>query len=236
MIAIRKAADRGHARHGWLESFHTFSFASYHDPRFMGFRDLRVINEDRVAPGQGFGAHGHRDMEIVTYVVEGALEHRDSLGHGSIIRPGDVQRMSAGRGITHSEFNAHGDELLHFLQIWILPARHGGEPSYEQRHFGEAERRNRLRCVVSPDGGDGSLRIDQDVAIHAARLDTDSSVTHRLAPDRHAWIQLVRGRLDLEADGTIASLEPGDGVAVTDSEAIALRADQPAEVLLFDLA
>jgi redox-sensitive bicupin YhaK (pirin superfamily) len=209
MLTLRKAGDRGHARHGWLESFHTFSFAGYRDPAHMGFRDLRVINEDRVQPGRGFDTHSHHDMEIVTYVVEGALEHGDSLGNGSVIRPGDVQRMSAGTGITHSEYNHSGSELVHFLQIWILPERRGLEPSYEQRHFSRDERGGRLRLVASRE-----------------------AVSHELAPSRHAWVQVVSGEIELDA----TPLEAGDGAAVSDRERIDLAARSESEVLLFDLA
>jgi hypothetical protein len=232
MKSIRKAADRGHAQHGWLESFHTFSFADYYDSRFMGFRALRVINEDRVQPGQGFGRHSHRDMEIVTYVIDGALEHGDSLGTGSVIRPGDVQRMSAGSGITHSEFNASDKELVHFLQIWILPERAGIAPSYEQKHFAASERAGRLRLVGSNDGREGSVRIHQDVALYAGVLAPGQSATHDLAPDRHAWIQVVRGALS--QDGM--PLAAGDGVAVSREPRIELTAREPSEVLVFDLA
>ena len=232
MKSVRKASDRGHARHGWLESFHTFSFADYYDPAHMGFRALRVINEDRVQPAQGFGRHSHRDMEIVTYVIEGALAHGDSLGTGSVIRPGDVQRMSAGTGITHSEYNDSKSELVHFLQIWILPERAGIEPSYEQKSFPESERAGRLRLVGSRDGRDGSVRIHQDVALYAGLLAPGQSAAHELAPGRHAWLQVVRGSLSL--DGT--PLAAGDGVAIGEEKRIALDARTACEVLLFDLA
>jgi redox-sensitive bicupin YhaK (pirin superfamily) len=232
MKSVRKAADRGHARHGWLESFHTFSFADYHDPAHMGFRSLRVINEDRVQPGQGFGRHSHRDMEIVTYVIEGALEHADSLGTGSVIRPGDVQRMSAGTGVAHSEYNHSKSELVHFLQIWILPERGGIEPSYEQKSFPESERAGRLRLVGSRDGRDGSVRIHQDAALYLGLLAPGQSAAHELAPDRHAWVQVVRGSLSL--GGT--PLAAGDGVAISGETRVELSAREPSEVLLFDLA
>ena len=232
MKSIRKASDRGHARHGWLESFHTFSFADYYDPAHMGFRALRVINEDRVQPGQGFGRHSHRDMEIVTYVIEGALAHGDSLGTGSVIRPGDVQRMSAGTGITHSEYNDSKSALVHFLQIWILPERAGIAPSYEQKSFPESERAGRLRLVGSRDGRDGSVTIHQDVALYAGLLAPGQSAAHELAPGRHAWLQVVRGSLSL--DGT--PLAAGDGVAIGEEKRIALDARTASEVLLFDLA
>jgi redox-sensitive bicupin YhaK (pirin superfamily) len=232
MITVRKAQERGHARHGWLESFHTFSFADYHDPAHMGFRDLRVINEDRVQPGRGFGTHSHRDMEIVSYVLSGALAHEDSLGTGSVIRPGDVQRMSAGTGVSHSELNPSPTEPVHFLQIWILPERDGLAPSYEQRHFPAAERAGRLRLVASRDGRDGSLRVHQDVAVHAALLGPGHAVAHALRPGRHAWLQVARGRCTLNG----VALEVGDGAAVSDETSLRLERADDAEVLLFDLA
>lgn len=232
MIRVRRSRDRGHADHGWLRSAHTFSFASYHDPEHMGFRALRVINEDRVAPGRGFPTHGHRDMEIVSYVLEGALEHADSLGHGSVLRPGEVQRMSAGRGIQHSEMNPSPTEPLHFLQIWILPERAGLEPSYEQTHFDAEERRNRLRLFVSPDGEEGSLTIHQDARIYGTTLDAGASVTHAIPEGRHAWIQVARGVIDLGGE----RLEAGDGAALSDERELVLSAREPAELLLFDLA
>ena len=232
MITVRRSEDRGHAEHGWLESYHTFSFAGYHDPRFMGFRQLRVINEDRVQPGRGFGTHGHQDMEIVSYVLEGALAHRDSLGNGSTIRPGDVQRMSAGTGVTHSEFNDSKSELVHFLQIWIQPARNRLAPSYEERAFPAAARRNQWRLVVSPDGRYGSVSIHQDASLHATLLEPGATLTHALAPDRHAWLQVARGSLTL--NGTL--LAEGDGAAVSGESKLDVRAESAAEALLFDLA
>jgi redox-sensitive bicupin YhaK (pirin superfamily) len=232
VLAIRRSEDRGHARHGWLESRHTFSFADYRDPRHMGFRDLRVINEDRVQPSQGFGTHGHRDMEIVTWVLAGALEHRDGLGNGSVIRPGDAQRMSAGTGVTHSEYNHSADELVHFLQIWILPERAGLPPSYEQRHFSEDERRNRLRVIAARDGRDGAVTIHQDAAIHAALLDAGAELEHAVAPRRHAWLQVARGALELNG----ARLAAGDGVGASDETLLRITAHEPSEILLFDLA
>ncbi len=232
MITVRKANDRGHARHGWLESRHTFSFAGYYDPDQMGYRDLRVINEDRVQPGRGFDAHSHRDMEIVSYVIDGALEHKDSLGNGSVIRPGDVQRMSAGTGVTHSEYNPSRSEPVHFLQIWILPEREGLPPSYEQKHFAEPERRGALRLVASPDGRLGSVRVHQDVALFAGLLEPGGAVAHALAPGRHAWVQLVRGAAAV--NGT--PLGAGDGAALEGEASVTLRANEPAEVLVFDLA
>jgi len=232
MIAVRRAEERGHAEHGWLESYHTFSFADYQDPHHMGFRTLRVINEDRVQPGRGFGTHGHEDMEIISYVLDGALAHRDSLGTGSVIRPGDVQRMSAGTGVRHSEFNASQNALVHFLQIWILPARRGTAPSYEQRGFSTDERRNRWRLVVSPDGRDGSLTIHQDASLYATLLAKDASVEHALAAGRHAWLQVARGVVRLNG----VELVEGDGAAVSEERRLEVTADHDAEALLFDLA
>jgi redox-sensitive bicupin YhaK (pirin superfamily) len=229
---LRRSSERGHARHGWLESFHSFSFADYHDPAWMGFRDLRVINEDRVQPGRGFGRHSHRDMEILTWVIDGSLEHRDDLGNGSVIRPGDLQRMSAGTGVAHSETNPSDSSLVHFLQIWILPERVGLAPSYEQKHFAESERSGRLRLVASRDGRDGSLRVHQDAALYAALLDAGDRVCFELAPDRHAWIQVLRGSLDL--NGT--ALGAGDGAALSDETRIELTATGASEILLFELA
>jgi len=231
MIRIRRSGERGRAEHGWLSSRHTFSFADYHDPEQMGFRDLRVINEDRVQPGKGFGTHAHRDMEILTWVLAGALEHRDSLGNGSTIRPGDAQRMSAGTGVTHSEYNPSPGEPVHFLQIWILPAQPGIPPSYEQKHFPEAERRNALRLLASPDARDGSVRIHQDAAVHAALLDPGNSVRHGLGPGRHAWVQVARGAVDVNG----SALHAGDGAALGDETAVELTAREPSEVVLFDL-
>jgi hypothetical protein len=232
MITLRKAQDRGHARHGWLESFHTFSFADYQDPKHMGFRALRVINEDRVQPNRGFGTHSHRDMEIVTYVLSGALEHKDSLGTGSVIRPGDVQRMSAGTGVAHSEFNHSATELVHFLQIWILPEREGLPPSYEQRHFTSEERSGALRLVASRDGRQGSVTLQQDVDLFACVLAAGAAVAHELRADRHAWLQVARGSCEL--NGT--SLEAGDGAAISGERQLRLAAAKGAEILLFDLA
>jgi redox-sensitive bicupin YhaK (pirin superfamily) len=231
-MIIRRSTERGHADHGWLNSFHTFSFADYYDPKHMGFRSLRVINEDRVQPGQGFGAHGHRDMEIISYVLEGALEHRDSLGTGSIIRPGDVQRMSAGSGVTHSEFNASRDDLVHFLQIWILPERRGLKPGYEQKAFPEAERSGVLRPVATRDGRDGSVTVHQDMSLYAALLDGGQTVRHQIEPGRHAWIHVARGGADVA--GT--QLEAGDAAALSEAGAVDIVGRDGAEVLVFDLA
>ena len=232
MIRVRKASERGHFDHGWLDTHHTFSFARYYDPRHMGFRALRVINEDRVQPRQGFGTHGHEDMEIVTYVLAGAVAHRDSLGTGSTLRPGELQRMTAGTGITHSEFNPSPSEPVHFYQIWLLPEQEGLEPSYEQKAIPEAVRRNRLRLVASPDGRDGSLTIRQDARLFLASLDGGREVSHELTPDRHAWLQVLRGNVSLNG----LSLSAGDGAAVSDESSLAITADGPSEVLLFDLA
>lgn len=232
MMRLRRAAERGHADHGWLRSAHTFSFAGYHDPAHMGFRALRVINEDRVDPGRGFPTHGHRDMEIVSVVLEGALEHEDSMGHGSVLRPGEVQRMTAGTGVYHSEYNASSSEDLHFLQIWILPARRGLPPGYEQRRFDEAERRGRLRLLVSPDGEDGSLTVHQDARLYGALLATGEEVTHALAAGRGAWVQVARGVIELRGQ----RMEAGDGAAIEGEDALTLRGVEPAELLLFDLA
>lgn len=232
MIRVRRMSERGHFDHGWLDTYHTFSFGRYHDPRHMSFRALRVINEDRVAPGRGFGTHPHEDMEIVTYVLEGALAHRDSLGTGSTIRPGELQRMTAGTGITHSEFNPSEAEPVHLYQIWLLPEREGLEPSYEQRAFPEEERRNRLRLVASPDGRDGSLSIRQDARLYLASLEGGREVTHELAPDRHAWVQVLRGGVILNG----LMLSAGDGAAVSAESGVMVRADGSSEVLLFDLA
>jgi quercetin 2,3-dioxygenase len=232
MILVRKSADRGHFDHGWLDTRHTFSFGRYYDPRQMGFRSLRVINEDWVQPGNGFGTHPHEDMEIVTYVLEGGLAHRDSLGTGSVIRPGELQRMTAGTGITHSEYNPSATEPVHLYQIWLEPEREGLEPSYEQREFPEPERRNRLRLVASPDGSDGSLTIRQDARLFLATLDRERSVAHHVSPGRHAWVQMLKGKIDLNG----LSLVAGDGAAVSEEPALAIRSDGTSEVLLFDLA
>ena len=232
MISIRKAEDRGHFDHGWLDTRHTFSFADYHDPKFVGFRTLRVINEDRVQPGQGFGTHPHRDMEIISYVLEGALAHEDSMGNGSAIRPGDVQRMTAGTGVLHSEFNHSKGEVVHFLQIWIRPDRQGLEPGYEQKSFPAEEKRGRLRLVASPDGRDGSVAIHQDVRLYVTLLRPGEEVAHPLDAGRHAWVQMARGEVDLDGE----RLRAGDGVAVSGEKAVTLRGRSDAEALVFDLA
>ena len=231
MIELRRAVERGHAEHGWLDSRHTFSFADYYDPQFMGFGSLRVINEDRVQPGKGFGTHGHRDMEIISYVLEGALEHRDSLGNGSVIQPGDVQRMSAGTGVRHSEFNHSQSELVHFLQIWLLPEKSGMPPSYAERRFSDEEKRGRLRLVASRDGREGSVIVHQDVGLYAALLAPDDAVAHELSAGRRVWVQVARGSVTVN-DTTLAA---GDGAAIVDEDEIAIRGIVDAEVLLFDM-
>jgi hypothetical protein len=232
MITIRPANDRGHAEHGWLDSHHTFSFASYHDPAHMGFRSLRVINEDRVAPAQGFGTHSHRDMEIISYVLEGGLEHRDSMGTGSVIRPGDVQRMSAGTGVAHSEYNASKSEIVHFLQIWLIPAKQGIAPSYEQKTFGSDEKRGRLRVVASPDGRDGSVTIHTDAVLHAGLFDKGEAAELALGPGRHAWVHVARGKVRLNG----RDLEAGDGAALSNEPMVRVEGVDGGEVLVFDLA
>ncbi|HSM81240.1 MAG TPA: pirin family protein [Nodosilinea sp.] len=233
MITVRPANERGAANFGWLDSRHTFSFGNYYDPNHMGFASLRVINEDKVTPSAGFGTHGHRDMEIVTYVLDGALEHKDSLGTGSIIRPGDVQRMSAGTGIRHSEFNASATDPVHFLQIWILPEVEGLAPGYEQISMASADHRGQLRLIGSRDGRDGSVTIHQDLSLYAATLAEGDAVAHSLAPGRVAWVQVARGAVDLNGQ----ALAAGDGAAVSDLAALTLTGTAAeAEVLLFDMA
>ena len=232
MITLRPAEERGLARLGWLTSRHSFSFGDYYDPRHMGFGPLRVINEDRVEPSSGFDTHGHRDMEIVSYVLEGALEHKDSIGTGSVIRPGEVQRMSAGTGIRHSEFNPSQTKPVHFLQIWLLPRQDGLKPGYEQKSFPAAGKHNRLRLVVSPDSAAGSVLIHQDARIYDASLDEGASVTHALGKGRKAWVQVVRGSLDIEGEW----LRTGDGAAIEAVDTVTLAAHDPrTEILLFDL-
>ncbi len=230
MIQVRKSEDRGHFDHGWLDTRHTFSFGMYHDAAHMGFRSLRVINEDVVAPGKGFGEHPHQDMEIITYVLQGALAHRDSLGNGESIRPGDVQRMTAGTGIEHSEFNASKTDPVHLLQIWIRPRKRGLQPGYEQKRFEFPP--GKLLLVASPDGAAGSVKIETDALLYAGRLAKGQSAQIELGPGRHAWIQVARG--EIEANGT--QLRPGDGAAISDEPKVALRAPSDAEVLVFDLA
>lgn len=231
MITLRPAGQRGHADHGWLDTFHTFSFAGYHDPAHMGFRDLRVINEDRVAGGTGFGTHPHRDMEIVTYLLDGALEHRDSMGSTSILRPGDVQHMSAGTGVTHSEINASSSEAVHLLQIWIVPERRGLTPEYQERAFSVQERTNQLRPIVAPDRREGALPIHQDAIIYASILDRRASGAHQPGPGRHGWLQVARGAVTLNG----VNLAAGDGAAIAAEPHLSITALEPSEILLFDL-
>jgi redox-sensitive bicupin YhaK (pirin superfamily) len=231
MVKIRKAKERGHANHGWLDTYHTFSFADYWDPRHMGWGPLRVINEDRVAGGTGFPTHPHRDMEIITYVLEGALEHRDSLGTGSVIRPGEVQRMSAGTGVRHSEYNASKTEPVHLLQIWIEPSRAGIAPGYEQKTFPESERRGKLRLIAAADGRDGAVTIHQDAAVYATTLARGERVEHAVAAGRLGWLQIARGALLLNGE----RLDQGDGAALENERRVTLEALEPAEALLFDL-
>ena len=231
MIQVRKSEERGRAEHGWLSSRHTFSFAEYRDPRHMGFGPLRVINEDKVRGGQGFGTHGHQDMEIISYVLSGALEHKDSMGNGSVLRPGDVQRMSAGTGVRHSEFNHSAADTVHFLQIWIFPDRAGHAPGYEEKHFDAASKRGQLRLVVSPDGRDGSLRMNQDAFLYAALLDGDERAEHALAEGRKGYVHVARGTVTV--NGT--ALKAGDAMSVEQMSSIVLEHGSDAEVLLFDL-
>jgi quercetin 2,3-dioxygenase len=232
MILIRKSNDRGHADHGWLDSRFTFSFSDYYDPQHVQFRTLRVMNDDRIAGGGGFPTHPHRDMEIVTYVLEGALAHKDSLGNGSVIKPGDVQYMSAGTGVAHSEFNASDSETAHLYQIWMFPDRQGYQPVYDQKHFTDADKRSKLRLVVSPDGHDGSVEIRQDNELYATVLSPGESVEHALKPDRHAYVQVARGSVTLNGQ----PLDAGDGAAISAEKSLQLTGVNDAEVLLFDLA
>ena len=234
MLTIRKAEDRGHANHGWLNSHHTFSFADYHDPKNMGFGPLRVINDDTVAGGGGFPPHRHRDMEIISYVIGGALSHKDNLGNGSIIKPGDVQRMSAGLGVVHAEYNASGSEPVHFLQIWIMPERAGLPSGYEQKFFSEEDKRGKLRLLASPDGANGSVRIQQDARMFATLLESGQSVTHQIAVSRKGWLHVVKGSVELNG----ISLKTGDGVAIDadkGEETLVITSQDKGEVLLFDM-
>jgi redox-sensitive bicupin YhaK (pirin superfamily) len=231
MIILRKASERGHADHGWLNSYHSFSFADYYDPQHMGFAALRVINEDYVQPGKGFGTHSHRDMEIITYILEGALEHKDSMGNGSVIRPGDVQRMSAGRGVQHSEFNASPHELVHLLQIWIEPNVNGIEPSYEEKHFDAASKRGTLRLVASRDAREGSVTIHQDASVYAALIDGAEHVSHPLAMNRNAYVHIARGKVTVNGQSLVA----GDAVKASGETDIVLERGDEAEILVFDL-
>lgn len=231
MIELRRAEDRGHAEHGWLDSWHSFSFADYHDPKHMQFRALRVINEDRVEPGQGFGAHSHRDMEIISYVLEGALAHKDSIGNGSVIHPGSVQRMSAGTGVQHSEFNASTTEPVHFLQIWFIPNVTGIPPGYEEKYFDAVEKRGKLRLIASPDGADGSVLIHADANMFAALVDTDEKIERAIAKDRYAYVHVARGSVSL--NGT--RLQAGDAASLTGENHVILDQGEKAEVLVFEL-
>jgi len=236
MITLRPASERGHANHGWLDSHHSFSFADYYDPKHMGFRGLRVINEDRVSPAKGFGTHGHRDMEIISYVIDGGLEHKDSMGTGSVIRPGDVQRMSAGTGVTHSELNASKSEPVHFLQIWIIPAKQGIKPGYEQKTFSKEEKKGKLRLVASSDGRDSSVTIHADATMYAGLFDNGESATLEIAKGRGAWVQVVRGKIRLNGD---KELSAGDGASLTDEPSVRVEgvdASAASEVIVFDLA
>jgi quercetin 2,3-dioxygenase len=232
MITIREAAERGHFDLGWLDTYHTFSFDKYYDPAHMAFRSLRVINEDRVAPGRGFPTHSHRDMEIITYILQGALRHQDGMGNGSIIQPGDVQRMTAGTGVSHSEFNPSQEEPVHLLQIWLLPNQRNLQPGYEQKAFSQAERQGKLRLIASPDGREGSVKINQDAHVYAAILNEGEEVVHQLQPDRHAWIQVARGSVAVNGK----NLQQGDGAAVSEESVVKIAGREPSEILLFDLA
>lgn len=232
MIQVRKAEERGHANHGWLDTYHTFSFASYYDENHMGFRALRVINDDTVQGGKGFGTHAHSDMEIISYVLEGGLQHKDSMGNGSVLRPGDVQRISAGRGILHSEFNASQTDPVHFLQIWIEPEKAGVSPSYEEKHFARDEKLNRLRLIASPDARENSVWINQDVNVYASILEAGKSLAMAIGEDRHGWVQVASGRITLDS----RELKAGDGVAVSGEINLEITAIDEAEFLVFDLA
>ena len=232
MITIRRSNERGHFDHGWLNTYHTFSFDQYYDPRYMGFRNLRVINEDFVAAGRGFPKHGHRDMEIITYILEGALKHEDSMGNGSVIRPGDVQRMTAGTGVRHSEQNASDSERVHLLQIWILPNTVGLEPGYEQKAFSEDERRGQLRLIASEDGREGTVLVHQDVSLFASILSAGGEVEHTMDHQRYAWLQVARGAVDINGERA----DQGDGAVAIGESSLRIRAAEDAEVLLFDLA
>ena len=232
MMTIRPANERGHANHGWLDSHHTFSFADYYDAAHSGFRSLRVINDDRVAPGQGFGTHGHRDMEIISYVLEGSLEHKDSMGTGSVIRPGDVQRMSAGTGVRHSEFNGSKTEPVHFLQIWIIPEKAGIAPSYEEKKFPSADRQGRLRLVASPDGREGSITVHARANVYAGLFAAGEAASVDLAEGRHAWVHVARGRVRVNGK----ELGEGDGAAISGERGVRVEGVADGEVLVFDLA
>jgi redox-sensitive bicupin YhaK (pirin superfamily) len=232
MIQVRKAAERGHADHGWLNTYYTFSFADYYHARHMGFRALRVMNEDRVQPGQGFGMHGHRDMEIVTYVLSGNLQHKDSMGNGSAIRAGELQRMTAGTGVRHSEFNDSPAESVHLYQIWLLPERNGLKPEYEQRRFSEADKQGKFCLVASPEGKDGSLTIHQDARIYLANVEEGTALNHVLQPGRYAWLQILRGKVTLNGH----TLSAGDGAAISEERGLEVAGQEDSELMLFDLA
>jgi quercetin 2,3-dioxygenase len=232
MITLRKSAERGGGDHGWLNTRHTFSFSDYWDPKWMGFRSLRVINEDYVAPASGFGTHPHSDMEIITYVLEGQLEHKDSLGTGSVILPGDGQRMTAGRGIRHSEYNPSASEQVHLYQIWILPDKKGLEPSYEQKTFPAEEKQGKLRLIASPDAEDGSVKIHQDARLYVTLLKSGDEVSHEFGKNRHGWLQVAKGSIEINGK----FLTAGDGAAISDEQGVAFKAEEDSEVLLFDLA
>ena len=232
MITLRKSADRGFADHGWLRSYHSFSFADYYDPAYMGFSTLRVINEDRIAPGTGFGTHGHRDMEILSYILEGELAHKDSMGNGSVIRPGDVQRMSAGSGVRHSEYNHAANQTTHFLQIWIEPNVRGIAPGYEEKRFADADRRGRLRLIASPDGAEGSVTIHQDARVYAGLFDGAETAELRLPTGRSAYLHVARGQVELNG----ITLATGDAALVRDEAGLRIEKGQAAEILVFDLA
>ena len=231
MLTIRKSQERGHFDHGWLNTYHTFSFDQYYDPRYMGFRSLRVINEDLVAPGRGFPMHGHRDMEIITYILEGGLKHEDSMGNGSVIRPGDVQRMTAGTGVRHSEKNASSTERVHLLQIWILPNAEDLAPGYEQKAFTEDERRGQMRLIASSDGREGSVRLNQDVNLFASILEAGQEIERAIDPGRYGWIQVARGSISVNGENA----GQGDGVVVVSESNLKIKAQEDAEILLFDL-
>ena len=231
MIQVRKAQDRGHANHGWLDTFHTFSFSTYQNRDHMKFRSLRVMNEDTVAPGQGFGTHPHNDMEIVTYVLEGALEHKDSMGNGEVLRPGEFQRMSAGTGITHSEFNPSQNEPVHLYQIWLFPERKGIEPSYEQKWFPEEDRHNQMRLVASRDAEDGSLLIHTDARIYLSQISAAEEIGHQLPEGRYGWLQVLRGSVSVNG----VELATSDGAAISEETSLKIRANTDAEIMLFDL-
>lgn len=232
MIKIRKARDRGHFNFGWLDTYHTFSFGDYYDPSFMGFRDLRVINEDFVHAGRKFPTHSHRDMEIITYILEGALEHRDSMGNGSVIRPGDVQRMTAGTGVSHSEANPSSEHSVHLLQIWIMPQKQGLKPGYEQKFFSAEQKEGSMCLIASGDGRDGSVTVQQDVSVYSAVVDNGQALNHRMAPDKHAWIQVARGGVMVNGE----NLNQGDGAAISGESVLEIEGLDSAEILLFELA